>query len=487
MKKYPLLSKLALGGLVLSSLSIGIIGLSQNSIAQNSLTLSNPYQSQYERPDVNSVKASLAPMIKRTLPSVVSIDVKAVETVQQVSPLDAFGDLIPREFRDLLGQGGQTQERNVRAQGSGVIIDAANGYVVTNNHVIDSAKQIEVSLDDKRVFAATVVGTDPDSDLAVLKLQNFTGLRQIGFADSDKVQIGDFVVAIGNPFGIGLTATQGIISALNRSASLNLYDNFIQTDASINSGNSGGALVDLDGNLVGINSAILSRSGGSVGIGFAIPANYVKSIANQIISNGKVSRGVVGIRGSDLNQKLVDTLKIPVTQGAFVSDVEPNSAAAKAGLKAGDVITRFNDIAVVDFNQLRSLVSSVPVNTRINITYIRDGKTYSTTVVPQSRESYVAQQKSGSDKKSSNVKELIALNARFVESNGYLQVAELGGNSLLQQNGIIAGDVLVAINGQSIRTTEQLKSILNDQRINVLVMKFQRSGNRTIYVTIPTN
>lgn len=433
---------------------------------------------------INS-KASLAPMIKRTLPSVVSIDVKAVETIegQAINPADLFADIIPREFRDLFGQlERQPQTQNIRAQGSGVIVDAANGYVVTNNHVVYGAKQIQVTLYDNRSYSARIVGTDPDSDLAVLKLENFSNLKAISFGDSNTAEIGDFVVAIGNPYGIGLTATSGIVSALNRSASLSLYDNYIQTDASINSGNSGGALVDLDGNLIGINSAILSKTGGSVGIGFAIPSNIVKNITNQIIKGGKVSRGVVGIRGNDLNTKLVETLKLPVTEGAFISEVIPGSSAEKAGLKAGDVIVKLNSTKIVDFNQLRALIGSIPANTQVDVQFIRDGRLYNTKMSPQARDSAQinSQQQADNNK---NIYVLNLFNTQFVDSADGVRVTSVERRTILGSQGIRQGDILISVNNKRVANIAELKQVVNSENSSAMILQFKRD-NRIIYVTL---
>ncbi|RIY32439.1 Do family serine endopeptidase [Psittacicella gerlachiana] len=471
---------------IATSISLLTIGASTLAFAPQAYADTNtPVTVQNQAPSV-STKNSLAPMIKRVLPAVVSIDVKAVEKVQNngVNPFDLFGDLLPKEFQDLLGgpRGqGQTTEQNVRQLGSGVIINAEKGYVVTNYHVIAGAKTIKVKLYDNRTYNATIVGTDPDTDLAVLKLEKFSNLQQVNLGDSSTAEIGDYVVAIGNPFGIGLTATQGIVSALNRSTSLNLYDNYIQTDASINSGNSGGALVDLNGNLIGINSAILSKSGGSVGIGFAIPSNIVKSISDQLIKNGKVSRGQIGIRGNDLNEALIEMNKIPVTEGAFINEVFPGTAADKAGLKAGDVIVKVNNTKIVDFNQLRSLISSQPVNTTFEVTYIRNGKTYTTKVV--SDKSAVASN-SKSDKAGDTI---TLLGTNFKNTDKGLAVDKVTNNSPFAVYGIKSGDILVAVQDHEVKTTEDLSKALENLKNNdLIVFKFQRD-NRTIFITLGNN
>lgn len=435
---------------------------------------------QAEKPAV-----SLAPVIKQVLPTVVSIDVKGVQTVRQSAPQDLFQGLLPREFQDLLGRGfggqvPQERQQNVRSQGSGVIVDAEKGYVVTNNHVVEGGQVFTVKLHDNRTYQAKVVGTDPDSDLAVLKLEGFSNLQAIKFANSDKAEVGDYVIALGNPFGLGLTATQGIVSASNRSISLNLYDNYIQTDASINSGNSGGALVDLNGNLVGINTAILSKSGGSVGIGFAIPSNIVKTIAEQIIANGKVSRGQVGILGNDITPEIVKSAKLPVTEGAFILSVQPNSAAERAGLKGGDVITQINDTKIVDFQQVRALIGSLPADTKIKVTYLRDGKYNTVEVTVEPRAGATA----SSNANGVPPTEVQAFDAVFVEGEkGGVVVSDVARNSTIARYGIKKGDRLVRVLDTNIANLAELNAALEKHaNDSVMVLAFQR-GNNVIYVT----
>lgn len=302
---------------------------------------------------------SLAPMLEKVMPSVVSISVEGSTTVNTPR--------MPRNFQQFFGddspfcqegspfqsspfcQGGPGgaddggQQQKFMALGSGVIIDAAKGYVVTNNHVVDNATTIKVQLSDGRKLDAKIVGKDPRSDIALIQIQDPKNLTAIKLADSDSLRVGDYAVAIGNPFGLGETVTSGIVSALGRSG-LNAenYENFIQTDAAINRGNSGGALVNLNGELIGINTAILAPDGGNIGIGFAIPSNMVKSLTSQMVEYGQVKRGELGIMGTELNSELAKAMKVDAQRGAFVSQVLANSSAAKAGVKAGDVIVSLN-------------------------------------------------------------------------------------------------------------------------------------------------
>jgi serine protease Do/serine protease DegQ len=317
---------------------------------------------------------SLAPMLKRVTPAVVNIATRG--TVQEQNPL--FNDPFFRRFFDVPNA---PRQREFQSAGSGVIVDAKNGYLVTNAHVIENATEITVQLLDNRSLTAKVIGKDPGSDLAVLQVQA-TNLVSIPIADSDREEVGDFVVAIGNPFGLGHTVTSGIISALGRSGiNPEGYEDFIQTDASINPGNSGGALVNLNGQLVGINSAILSRTGGNIGIGFAIPSNMMKTVMDQLIKYGEVRRGVLGVNIQTLTPDIAESMDLGNVQGALVSQVVDGSAAEKAGIKAGDVITAINGKPVKDASALRNSIGLLRIGERVDIALLRDGKPRRVTAV----------------------------------------------------------------------------------------------------------
>ncbi|NUM22178.1 Do family serine endopeptidase [Escherichia coli] len=302
------------------------------------LTLSASFQAVASIPGQVADQAplpSLAPMLEKVLPAVVSVRVEG--TASQ-------GQKIPEEFKKFFGDDLPDQPAQpFEGLGSGVIINANKGYVLTNNHVINQAQKISIQLNDGREFDAKLIGSDDQSDIALLQIQNPSKLTQIAIADSDKLRVGDFAVAVGNPFGLGQTATSGIISALGRSG-LNLegLENFIQTDASINRGNSGGALLNLNGELIGINTAILAPGGGSVGIGFAIPSNMARTLAQQLIDFGEIKRGLLGIKGTEMSADIAKAFNLDVQRGAFVSEVLPGSGSAKAGVKAGDIITSLN-------------------------------------------------------------------------------------------------------------------------------------------------
>lgn len=341
-KQIRLLSVLAL--------SIGVT-LSASSQALASTSTDVPSQQQ--------VLPSLAPMLEKVLPAVVSVQVE----------------------RNAPGAGPEAatppgkSPRGIGGLGSGVIIDAKNGYILTNNHVIDNADKIKIKLNDGREFDAKTIGNDKQSDIALLQVQNGKDLQEIKVADSDGLRVGDFTVAVGNPFGLGQTATSGIISALGRSG-LNLegLENFIQTDASINQGNSGGALVNLNGELIGINTAMLAPGGGNVGIGFAIPSNMAQTLVKQFIQYGEVKRGLLGIKGTELNADIAKAFKLNTQRGAFISEVIPDSGSAKAGIKAGDVITSLNGKTLQSFAELRSKIATTEPGTVVKLGLLRDGK-----------------------------------------------------------------------------------------------------------------
>ena len=311
-------------------------------------------------------KMTVAPLVRAVTPGVVNIATRVVETVD--NPL-----LQDPQFRQLFGIPDEAVRRETQAAGSGVIVDAEHGYVLTNNHVIEKATRIEVTTKDNRRFAAELVGRDPDTDIAVLRIKP-DRLTAVPLGNSDQLEVGDFVLAIGNPFGLGQTVTSGIVSALGRTGlGIEGYEDFIQTDASINPGNSGGALVTLDGRLIGINTAILSPKGGNVGIGFAVPINMVRQVMEQIVAHGEVRRGRIGIAVQDLTADLAEALGSWRGEGAVIGGVEPNSPAARAGLAKGDIVTAVNRIPVKSASQLRNAIGLTPVGQEVELAYERKG------------------------------------------------------------------------------------------------------------------
>lgn len=318
--------------------------------------------------DDSAALPSLAPMLKRAMPAVVNISTKTeIEAGEHPLMRDPFF----RHFFEIPNQGPRKQQSS--SLGSGVIIDSSKGYVLTNNHVIDKANEIQVTLSDSRHFPAKLIGADPESDLAVVQIQA-SGLTQIHLADSDSLEVGDYVVAIGNPFGLGQTVTSGIISALGRSGlGIEGYEDFIQTDASINPGNSGGALVNLRGELIGINTAILAPNGGNVGIGFAIPANMAANIEKQLIEHGEIRRGLLGVNVQDLTPDLAQAFDLKQNQGAVVTGVHKDSPAAKAGVEPGDIVQSVNGRKMKNGMDVRNAVGLLPVGSEVRLGLIHKG------------------------------------------------------------------------------------------------------------------
>jgi len=309
---------------------------------------------------------SLAPMLEKVTPAVVNISTKT-----RVKVRDPFFD--DPVFRQMFGLNGGARERVEQSLGSGVIVDAAKGYVLTNNHVVGSADDITVTLQDGRNFKGKLIGTDPETDVAVVQIQG-TDLKALPLANSDQLRVGDFVVAVGDPFGLGQTATSGIVSALRRSGLGNSgYQNFIQTDASINPGNSGGALVNLRGELVGINTMIFSPSGGNVGIGFAIPTNLSSEVMQQLIAHGKVSRGTLGIDTQEITPRIAQVLGLKNSNGVVVTRVSNGSVADQADVQTGDVITAIDGKPLRSPQELRNAEGLLPVGSSVKLTITRSG------------------------------------------------------------------------------------------------------------------
>ncbi|WP_100643902.1 DegQ family serine endoprotease [Alteromonas facilis] len=413
---------------------------------------------------------SLAPMLEGVTPGVVSIAVEGTQTARQQ---------VPEMFRYFFGgPNEQVQERPFRGLGSGVIIDAEKGYVVTNNHVVENADNITVMLTDGRELEAKKLGADPQSDIALLQIES-KDLVAIPLADSDKLRVGDFAVAIGNPFGLSQTVTSGIISALGRSG-LNIggYEDFIQTDAAINRGNSGGALVNLRGELIGINTAIFGPGGGNVGIGFAIPSNMMKSLVDQIIEFGEVRRGLLGILGSNIDAGLAEAMESKVNKGAFVNEVTPDSAAEKAGLQPGDIIVGLNGRALHSFEELRAKVASLGAGTEIDLTIIRQGEEMIKKVVLGDAGASVA---SARDIHPALEGATLA-NGQDNSGNRGVEVSELEARSPAARIGLQQDDVIIGVNRQRVTTIVEFSSAI-ESASGVIALNVRR-GNSTLYLVI---
>ena len=317
-----------------------------------------------------TVPASFADLAEKLMPSVVNIS--TTQTVTTTTNPFPFQFPPGSPFEDMFKEFGTPQERKSSALGSGFIIDE-KGIVVTNNHVIQDAEDIIVRVNGDEEYKAKVIGADPLSDIAVLQLETKDKFTPVAFGDSDKARIGDWVIAIGNPFGLGGTVTSGIISARNRSIGLSRYEDYIQTDASINSGNSGGPLFDMNGDVIGINTAILGRNG-SIGIGFSIPANSAKIVIDQLIEFGETKRGWLGVRIQDVTQEIADVEKLDEPRGALVASVAENSPSEKGGIKAGDIILKFNGVRINQMKELPAIVAKTKVGTKVKVEIWRNKK-----------------------------------------------------------------------------------------------------------------
>ncbi len=420
---------------------------------------------------------TLAPMIEQAAPAVVNIATSGSVEVQSFrNPF--MDDPFFRRFFEM--EPDQPQRRNTQSAGSGVIVDAKRGYVITNAHVIENADEITVTLQDDRTYSAEVIGTDPGSDIAVIKI-DAEDLTDIPLADSDRVRVGDFVVAIGNPFGLGHTVTSGIISALGRSGlNPNGYEDFIQTDASINPGNSGGALVNLNGELVGVNSAILTRSGGNIGIGFAIPTNMIKVVMEQLLEFGEVRRGLLGVNIYTVTPDIAKAYGVDEISGALISQVVPDSAAAEAGLQPGDIITRVNDQKVKSATELRNVIGMQRVGTKVRLEIVRDGKTRTVTA-ELGEGARAAEPVTAADIHQGLAgAELTDADTSSGGPAGVL-VASVANGSPAAQRGLRTGDIIIAVNRQRVSNVQALRDAAEDSQSLLLNIK---RGNTSLLLPI---
>lgn len=412
---------------------------------------------------------TLAPVLERVTPSVVNVYTQTRVRVR--SPLidDPF-------FRRFFNIPDKPRERVSQSLGSGVIVDAKEGYVLTNNHVIAGADDISITLSDGRSFDAEVIGTDPDTDLAMIRIPA-ENLSALPFADSKQLRVGDFVVAIGNPFGLGQTVTSGIVSALGRSAFRGLeFQNFIQTDASINPGNSGGALINLRGELVGINSAIFTPSGGNVGIGFAIPAVMAQHVMGQLAQFGEVRRGTLGIFVQDLTGELAGAFGMDKGEGVLVAEVAKDSGADKAGVKAGDIITSIGEYPVSNSQEFHNYEGQFPVGEKLALEYVRNERTKRVKV---SVEELRALDGESVDRRMQGAKfEELPLKQRSGQVSGVL-LTELKRDSLLARKGMRPGDIVAGSNRMNIRDLDEFQEVISTVR-GSLYLQVLRDGKEYV-------
>ena len=413
---------------------------------------------------------SLAPMLERAMPAVVNISTSTNIRVSE-NPLmqDPF-------FREFFNVPEQLQRQQKNSLGSGVIIDSSQGLVLTNNHVIDKADKIMVTLHDGRQLNAELIGTDPASDIAIIRVPG-NNLTQLPIADSSQLKVGDFVVAIGSPFGLSQTVTSGIVSALGRSGlGIEKFENFIQTDASINPGNSGGALVNLRGELIGMNTAILAPNGGNVGIGFAIPTNMIMTIKESLVKHGEVRRGLLGVTTQDLTPELVSAFNLENKQGAAISRIENNSPAAKAGLEPGDIIVAANGKAVKNSQDINNIIGLLQIGDKVSIEFFRGNeKKEVTTMIGKPVQPQLA------GEKMHRLLQGTVLGVTQKDQVEGILLEQINTSSYAWRVGLRPGDVIISANRYRVRNLEELKQVVDPN--NALLINIQR-GQEGFFVVL---
>jgi serine protease Do len=442
-------------------------------------------------PSENGNAMGFAPVLKPVLPAVVSIASSRIVKVPQNQFF--FNDPFFQQFFGRQFQGAPRQERE-QGLGSGVII-SADGYILTNNHVIDKATEIKVILSDKREFPGKVVGADPKTDIAVVKIKA-TGLPTVTLGDSSKLEVGDYAFAIGNPFGVGETATMGIISATGRNGlDIEDYEDFIQTDAAINPGNSGGALLNARGEVIGINTAILSGgSGGNQGIGFAIPINMAKYVMDQILKHGKVMRGYIGVGIQEVTPELAKQFNVPAEKGALVREVESNSPGAKAGLQTGDVITEMNGQPIAGPNELSLKVGMMTPGTTVHLNVVRNGETRDVNLTlgeaPSGKVAGKTTEGSAEnspmkgvqvDELSSDIRQQLGLGP---DVKGVV-VTDVPAGSPASEAGLQRGDVIEQVNRHPVDSVAEYQRLIHEAGAQALVLLVNHNGNTIFLVVQP--
>jgi serine protease Do len=445
-------------------------------------------------PNEGPSKTGFAPIVKKVLPTVVNIS----STKVVKAPTESDGEMPDDLFRQFFGgnmRGGpqmpqRPHEQRERGLGSGVIV-SPDGYILTNNHVVDGATDVKVTLSDNHEYKARVIGTDPKTDIAVLKI-DAGNLQSIVVGDSSKIQIGDYALAVGNPFGVGKTVTMGIVSATGRShLGIEDYEDFIQTDAPINPGNSGGALINDRGELIGINTAIIAHgSEGNQGIGFAVPVNLARTVMDEILKNGKVTRAYLGIVPQDVSPAIAKAFGVNETTGALVGDVSANSPAQKSGLQNGDIILELNGKPVSDANQLRMSISMMSPGTEVHLKVLRNGASRDFTVtleeLPTER---AAAEKNANGTKSElsgiSVEDMDAQTARQLgvpANTAGVVVTEISPSSPAADSGLQRGDVIQEVNRKPVHNTADFESAMRNSKDQTLLL-VNRQGS-TLYVAV---
>jgi len=440
------------------------------------------------RPLAQATPGSFAELVKEARPSVVNIStVKVIKGGGEREPLTPFGPQDPfRDFFDRFFKDQMPKEFKQQSLGTGFIIDK-DGFILTNNHVVEKTDEIKVRLSDDTEYLAQIIGRDPKTDLALIKIEPDNSLHPLPMGDSDKLEVGEWVIAIGNPFGLGNTVTAGIVSAKYRQIGMGTYENFIQTDASINPGNSGGPLLNIKGEVIGINTAIFSRTGGSVGIGFAIPVNMAKELLPQL-KKGKVVRGWLGVMIQTITPELKDKLDLKDEKGALVADVTSGGPADKAGIKRGDVIVTFDGKEIKEMKDLPYIVGSTPVGKEVTVEVIRKGRIERIEVKIGELEGEKEAQVEVAEgpKLGLTVHELTPELARgygLTETSGLVAV-DVEGNSPASEAGIRPGDLIVEIDQVPVRDLDRFNTIISGYRDGDTVLFLVKRRGTTLYLTL---
>lgn len=479
--------------ILLIGLGIGVVLTANFELVPNGSAEDNPAATTSEdlSNEIETLKNTskvFTSIAKSVTPAIVTITSEKVIKTQQMQP---FGDLFGDEFFERFFDMPRDREFKQQALGSGVLVDE-DGYILTNNHVVERAEEIEVRLQDERTYEAEIVGTDPRSDLAVIKIDTDEDLPTVPIGNSDEIEVGEWVLAIGSPFHLSSTVTAGIISAKGRAnVGITDYEDFIQTDAAINPGNSGGGLVNLEGKLIGINTAIATRSGGNMGIGFAIPINMARNIMDDLIEHGKVTRGWLGVYIQDINDKMAKGLDLETTEGVLVSGIQEDSPAERAGFKRGDIIIAVNDEEVAKMYELRNKIASFDPGSDVEITILRDGKEKTLDVELGELESQTAAvekpDEETAEKIGISVKNITPSMAQRYDIDQDVEgvvVTDVERGSSAAENGIRPGDVILEIDKNEIESVKDYNEATKDLEDGDVVVLLIQRGDNTIFTAI---